>query len=172
MSAFVYLIESPDGRLTAKAFRLSPAPQGHEIQRLNPMSKQESTDQAIERLLTMRTIAVVGLSDDPSRPSHSVSRFVQSKGRRIVPVNPNLRSVLGETCYPRLEDIPILIDMVNVFRRPEYCPDIARSAASIGAKGLWLQLGIVSDEARQIAEKAGVTFVQDRCIQVELAQRE
>ncbi|PZD93830.1 CoA-binding protein [Paenibacillus sambharensis] len=113
------------------------------------------------------TIAVVGLSDNPERTSHMVSKAMQAKGYRIVPVNPNAERILGETCYPSLSDIPFPVDMVNVFRRSEHCPPVAEEAAAIGAKSIWLQLGIYSDEVAETAARAGMDVVMDRCIKVE-----
>ena len=112
-------------------------------------------------------IAVVGLSDNPERTSHQVAAAMKHRGYRIIPVNPNAESVLGERCYPSLRDIPEPVDIVNVFRRPEHTPEVAREAAEIGAKVLWLQLGIVNEEAAEIARQAGMTVIMDRCIKVE-----
>ena len=117
-----------------------------------------------------RTIAVVGLSADPWRPSHDVAQVMQRHGYRIMPVNPRLTEVLGERAYARLEDIPFPIDMVNVFRREEDIPDIARSAVTIGARTLWQQLGLRSTEADRIATTAGLDSVWDRCLKVEHAR--
>jgi len=117
-----------------------------------------------------RTIAVVGLSADPWRPSHDVARAMQRRGWRIVPVNPRISEALGEQAYARLEDIPFPVDMVNVFRREEDIPDIARSAVAIGAKTLWQQLGLRSAEADRIATEAGLDSVWDRCLKVEAAR--
>ncbi|WP_431023400.1 CoA-binding protein [Halomonas sp. H5] len=114
------------------------------------------------------TIAVVGLSADPSRASHRVAAFLQARGFRVLPVNPRHDQVLGEPCYPSLLDLPEPVDMVDVFRRPEHCPEVARQAVAIGARCLWLQLGIVSVEARRIAEAAGLAYVEDRCTLIEL----
>jgi len=122
---------------------------------------------AIQRMLNARRIAVVGLSDDPSRPSYGVSRYLQSVGKDIIPVNPRYEKVLGSTCYAALEDIPGKIDLVNVFRRPGFCAEVVRSAVALKAGGVWLQSGITNEEARQLAESAGLDFVQDRCIMVE-----
>lgn len=113
------------------------------------------------------TIAVVGLSDKPDRTSYMVSEAMQAKGYRIVPVNPNAETILGEQCYAALADIPFQVDLVNVFRRSEHCPDVAREAAAIGAKTLWLQLGVFSEEAAELAAAAGMNVVMDRCIKVE-----
>lgn len=130
----------------------------------------DKTD-VVARLLAGRRIAVVGLSDDPSRPSYGVSRYMRDHGYEILPVNPNCTSALGLTCYPDLAAVPGPIDVVNVFRRPLACPDVVRAAIAAGAKGVWLQSGIRSDEARDLAEAAGLEFVQDRCIMVEHAGR-
>jgi predicted CoA-binding protein len=120
-----------------------------------------------EILLRSHTIAVVGLSDDPSKVSYMVSEAMQKKGYRIIPVNPKAESILGETCYPSLADVPEAIDIVNVFRRPEHTPPIAEEAVAVGAKVLWLQLGIANEEAAAIAAKGGLAVIMDRCIKVE-----
>ncbi|WP_027090999.1 CoA-binding protein [Cohnella thermotolerans] len=126
-----------------------------------------SREQIKELLERSNTIAVVGLSEDPSKTSHMVSEAMQRKGYRIIPVNPNARTVLGEKSYPSLRDIPEPVDIVNVFRRPEHTPPIAEEAVAIGAKALWLQLGIANDDAARIAQEGGLTVVMDRCIKVE-----
>jgi predicted CoA-binding protein len=126
-----------------------------------------SREEIKEILLQSQTIAVVGLSDDPSKTSHMVSKAIQSKGYRIIPVNPNADFILGETCYPSLKEIPVPIDIVNVFRRPEHTPQIAEEAVVIGAKVLWLQLGIANEETASIASEAGLKVIMDRCIKVE-----
>jgi len=113
------------------------------------------------------TIAVVGLSDKPHRTSYMVSEAMQVKGYKIIPVNPNAKQILGETCYPSLKDVPVKIDIVNVFRRSEYTPQIAQEAVAAKASTLWLQLGIANDEAAQIASEGGLTVIMDRCIKVE-----
>ena len=112
------------------------------------------------------TIAVVGLSRRPGRPSHEVARYLQDHGYRIVPVNPNETEVLGETAYPSLLDVPddIAIDVVDVFRRPAQTPEVARQAVAVGAKVLWLQEGIVSDEAYEIATAGGLDVIMGICI--------
>jgi len=124
-------------------------------------------DEIKQILLDAGTIAVVGLSDDPSKTSHMVSEAMQRKGYRIIPVNPNAKTILGETCYPSLKDVPVPIDIVNVFRRPEHTPPIAAEAVAAGAKVLWLQLGIANDEAASIAQAGGLKVIMDRCIKVE-----
>ena len=132
-----------------------------------PTRPPDDEDAVIRRLLAGRRVAVVGLSDDPNRPSHDVARYLQSAGKEIIPVNPNHSRVLGLKCYASLEDVPGTIDVVDVFRRPEFCADVVRSAVAAGAKGVWLQSGIVNDAAERIAADAGLDFVQDRCIKVE-----
>lgn len=118
-------------------------------------------------LETCRTIAVVGLSSNPRRPSFGVAEYLQRHGYRIIPVNPQETEVLGEKCYARLEDVPEKIDCVDVFRRPEFVPAITDSAIAIGAKALWLQLGIVDDASIERARAAGLLAVQDRCLLIE-----
>lgn len=128
------------------------------------------SDDAIRRILdATRTIAVVGLSSKPDRPSHDVAAYLQRAGYRIVPVNPRETEVLGEPAYATLRDIPadLPIDLVDVFRRAEETPEVAREAVAIGARTLWLQLGIANDEARAIAEDAGLTVIMDRCLKVD-----
>jgi predicted CoA-binding protein len=134
-----------------------------------PLPTRPPDDEAavIRRMLAGQRIAVVGLSDDPDRPSHDVARYLQSVGKEVIPVNPNHRRVLGLKCYPSLEAVPGPIDVVDVFRRPEFCADVVRSALAAGARGVWLQTGIVNAEAERIAAGAGIDFVQDRCIKVE-----
>jgi predicted CoA-binding protein len=119
-----------------------------------------------EILRTAQTIAVVGASPDPSRTSHRVMRYLQRVGYRCIPVNPNADEVLGERSYPSLADLPEPVDLVDVFRRAEYCADVAREAAAIGAPALWLQLGLRSDETRDVAEEAGMEYVEDACTAV------
>ena len=114
-----------------------------------------------------RTIAVVGLSANPLRDSFEIAGFLQSKGYRIIPVNPNETEILGETCYPSLLDVPEEVDVVDVFRRARHTPEIAEQAVAIGAKVLWLQDGIVDDDARRIAEDAGMTVIMGVCIRTE-----
>ncbi len=111
-----------------------------------------------------KTIAVVGLSSDTSRPSYGVARYLQQAGYRIIPVNPEETEVLGEKAYPSLLDVPEEIDAVNVFRRPEYTPEVAEQAVKVGAKVLWLQVDIINDEARRVAEEGGLDVVMGICI--------
>jgi predicted CoA-binding protein len=113
-----------------------------------------------------RTIAVVGLSSKPTRPSYEIAAYLQDHGYRIVPVNPKETEVLGERAYPSLRDVPneVEIDVVDVFRRAEDTPEVARDAVAIGAKVLWLQEGIVSEEAYRIASEAGLDVIMGVCI--------
>ena len=121
-------------------------------------------------LKTCRTIAVVGLSAEWHRPSHFAASYLQGKGYRIVPVNPRYAQVLGQDCYPRLEDIPFAIDMVDVFRKTADVLPIAHSAVAIGAKCLWQQLGVINTEADAVARDAGLDSVMDRCVKIEHAR--
>jgi predicted CoA-binding protein len=116
-----------------------------------------------------KTIAVVGLSSRPDRDSHSVAAFLQAKGYRVIPVNPNETEVLGERSYASLRDVPpdVSIDVVDVFRRAEFTPEIARDGVERGAKVLWLQDAIVNDEARRIGEEGGMTVIMGTCIRRE-----
>jgi predicted CoA-binding protein len=127
--------------------------------------KFESVEHEI--LATCHTIAVVGLSSKPERSSYGVAQYLQRHGYRIIPVNPHESEVLGERCYARLEEIPEAVDCVDVFRRAELCREVAESAVRIGAKALWLQLGIRNRVAVQLAQKAGLLAVDDRCMAVE-----
>lgn len=121
----------------------------------------------ISRLLKAQRIAIVGLSDDSSRPSHEIATYLISVGKEILPINPNHREILGRPCYPTLADVPGPIDLVNVFRKPEACAEIARDAIAAGAKGIWLQSGITNRQARELARKAGVDYVENQCILVQ-----
>jgi predicted CoA-binding protein len=110
------------------------------------------------------TIAVVGLSSNALRPSNGVSAYMKRAGYHIVPVNPNEQEVIGEKAYARLEDIPEKIDIVNIFRRSEYVPEIVESAIRIGAKSVWMQEGVMDPDAADRARAAGLEVVMDRCI--------
>jgi predicted CoA-binding protein len=120
-------------------------------------------------LVEAKVIAVVGLSDNPWRPSHSVSEYMQDAGYEIIPVNPNRvgQTILGQQVYASLLDIPKPVDIVNVFRPAQVTPPIAEQAVAIGAKALWLQLGIANDEAARIASEGGLAVVMNRCISTE-----
>ena len=122
------------------------------------------TDPVADILRASKTIAVVGLSDDESRPSYEVAAYLQSQGYEIIPVNPRLTEALGSPCYPDLHTVPGPVDVVDVFRRSEHVVPIAQAAVEIGAKTLWLQDGVVNEEAAEIARKAGLAVVMDDCM--------
>jgi predicted CoA-binding protein len=133
-----------------------------------PMNSPE----AIERGLNGKTIAVVGLSSDPTSPSYHVAEYLQRQGYHIIPVNPREQEVLGEQAYPSLRDVPGPVDVVDVFRRPDAVPGVVADALAIGAPLLWMQLGVVNSEAAQQAETGGMTVVMDHCMRIEhLARR-
>ncbi len=111
-----------------------------------------------------KTIAVVGLSSRRTRPSYGVSEYMQSAGYRIIPVNPNESEVLGEKAYPTLDDVPDHIDIVDIFRRSEFVPDVVEAAIRIGARGVWMQEGVVHEDAAKLARAAGLEVVMDHCI--------
>lgn len=113
-----------------------------------------------------KTIAVVGLSDNPERTSYQISKIMQEQGYRIIPVNPTVEKVLGEKAYPALTDVPEKIDIINVFRRPEYLPAIAREAVQTDAKVFWAQQGIANQEAYDYLHERGFTVMMDLCIKV------
>ena len=119
-----------------------------------------------EILADARTIAVVGASPKPDRPSHGVMRYLLHHGYRVIPVRPHRTEVLGIPCVASLAEIDEPIDLVDVFRRPEACPEVARETVAAGARSLWLQLGIVSPEARRIAAAAGMDYVEDECTKI------
>jgi predicted CoA-binding protein len=121
-------------------------------------------------LKNSHTIAIVGLSADWWRPSYFAAKYMQEHGYRIIPVNPKYTEVLGEKCYPNLAAIPEPVDIVDVFRKSEDCAPIAQQAVAIGAKTLWLQLGVENTEAQQIAEAAGLAVVMNRCVKIEYAR--
>jgi predicted CoA-binding protein len=132
------------------------------------MAFENPTREQIKGILEKSTtVAVVGLSDNPERVSYMVSEAMQAKGYTIIPVNPNADTILGQKSYASLKDIPVPVDIVNVFRRSEYTPPVAEEAVAIGAKTFWLQLGIASDEAAAIAAAGGLEVIMDRCIKVE-----
>jgi hypothetical protein len=129
------------------------------------------TDPITELLKTSRTIAVVGLSSRPHRPSYGVSEYMQSAGYHIIPVNPNETQVLGEKSYARLEDVRERVDIVDVFRRPEFVPEVVESAIRIGARAVWMQEGVVHPAAAERARQAGLVVVMDACLLKEHAKR-
>src|SRR3990170_7644614 len=121
----------------------------------------------IERILSYRNIAVVGISDNPERPSHSVSSFMEAHGYNIIPVNPNLQEWEGKKCYPDLRSVPVKVDVVDIFRRSEAVPPIVDEAIAINAKVVWMQEGIINEEAAAKARDAGIEVVMDRCMKKE-----
>ncbi len=130
-----------------------------------------STIAQLRRILkNSHTIAVVGLSADWYRPSYFAAKYMQEHGYRIIPVNPKYSEILGEKCYPDLTSIPEKIDIVDVFRKSEDCVPIAQDAVAIGAKTLWMQIGVINDEAARIAEAASLEVVMDRCVKIEYAR--
>ena len=114
-----------------------------------------------------RTVAVVGASTEAGKPAHDIPAQLQAAGFRVIPVNPTAGEVLGERAYPSLRDVPEPVEVVDVFRPADEAPEIARQAVEVGAKALWLQLRITSDDARRIAEDAGIDYVEDRCMGAE-----
>lgn len=117
-----------------------------------------------------RVVAVVGLSTDPDKPSHQVARYLKEHGYRIIPVNPACQEILGEKCYPRLRDVPVPVDVVDIFRKVGAIPDIVQEAVEMGAKVVWMQLGLREPGAAQNARKAGLQVVMDRCLKIEHAR--
>ena len=138
---------------------------------LLPDGVNASADPVLEILKKYKTIAVVGLSSNPLRPSYEVTQYMQSVGYRIIPVNPNEKEVLGEKSYVRLEDVPEKIEIVDVFRRAEDVPPAVESAIRVGAKVVWMQLGIESAAAAESARAAGLIAIEDACILVEHRRR-
>lgn len=118
-------------------------------------------DEIEEALARSRTIAVVGLSPRPDRPSHYVARYLQEQGYRIIPVNPTIDEVLGEKSYPDLKSVPVPIDMVDIFRRPDQVMPVVEEAIQVGARYIWMQDGVVNEEAAARARAAGLTVVMD-----------
>jgi predicted CoA-binding protein len=125
----------------------------------------------IQRVLnSARTIAIVGLSANPLRASNFVGFYLKRHGYRVIPVNPRETEILGEQSYPSLGEVPVEVDVVNVFRQPDAVPEIAREAVEIGAGTLWCQFGVISEEGARIAQEAGLTVVMDRCLKIEHAR--
>jgi len=119
----------------------------------------------VQRILKQtKTIAVVGLSDKPDRDSYQIASYLQQQGYRIIPVNPRIKEVLGEKAYPSLRDVPDPVDVVDIFRRSEDVPPIVEDAIAIGAKVVWMQAGIVNEEAAARAEAAGLAVIMDACM--------
>jgi predicted CoA-binding protein len=138
---------------------------------LLPAGVSAAADPILEILKKYKTIAVVGLSPNPARPSFGVTEYMQGAGYRIIPVNPNETEVLGEKSYARLEDVPGKIEIVDMFRRAAEAPPVVESAIKVGAKVVWMQLGIENAEAAERARAAGLIVVEDACILVEHRRR-
>jgi predicted CoA-binding protein len=132
---------------------------------------ETEADRITELLQTARTIAVVGLTDSPLRPSYGVSHYMRSEGYRIIPVNPNITDWEGEKAYPSLLDVPEKIDIVAIFRRPDAVPEIVEHAIQIKAPVIWMQEGVIHEEAAEKARQAGIFVVMDRCILKEHRKR-
>ena len=141
------------------------------MQILVPETSGPASDPITKLLRESKTIAVVGLSSNPARPSHGVAEYLQSAGYTIIPVNPNETEVLGQKAYARLENVPVPVDIVDVFRRPDQVLPVADSAIAIHAKALWLQQGITHAVAAEKAHAAGLLVVQDACLFVEHRKR-
>jgi len=135
------------------------------------MAERVAEDAIGELLKSARVIAVVGLSSNPMRPSYGVAEYMKDAGYKIIPVNPNEAEVLGERAVARLEDIREKVDIVDVFRRSEFVPEVAESAIAIGARALWLQEGVIHEAAAKRARDAGLFVVMDKCILKEHARR-
>jgi predicted CoA-binding protein len=121
-------------------------------------------------LLTSKTIAIVGLSDNELRASHFVGYYLKRHDYRVIPVNPRQTEILGQKCYPSLLDVPEPVDIVDVFRAPDALPGIARDAVAIHAGTLWCQFGVINEEGARIAEEGGLTVIMDRCLKLEHAR--
>ena len=131
------------------------------------MAAHAVPDEIQQMLQHARTIAVVGLSDNPLRPSHGVAAYLQSQGYRIIPVNPEIKASLGEKAYPSLLDVPEKIDIVDIFRRPEFVEEVVDQAIQLKVPAVWMQEEVIHEKAAQKARAAGIFVVMDRCILVE-----
>ncbi len=138
---------------------------------LLPDGPPPSADPTFDILTKYKTIAVVGLSSNPARPSYGVTEYMQAAGYQIIPVNPNETDVLGEPSYANLEEVPQKIEIVNVFRRPEEIPPVVDAAIRANAKVIWMQLGIANQPAAEKAQAAGLTVVMDACLLIEHKKR-
>lgn len=138
---------------------------------LLPEGVEPGGDPILDILKKYKTIAVVGLSSNPLRPSHSVTQYMQASGYHIIPVNPNESQVLNEKSYARIEDVPEKIEVVDIFRRPEHIPSVVEDAIRAGVKVIWMQLGIENEAAAEKARAAGLTVVMDACMLIEHRQR-
>jgi len=132
---------------------------------------QASAAEITEILHDYRVVAVVGLSDDPNRPSYRVAQYLKEHGFRIVPVNPGCREILGERCYASLKDIPFPVEIVDIFRKVEAIPAIVADAIAVGAKVVWMQQGLEEPHSAHTARQAGLRVIMDRCLKIEHSQR-
>jgi uncharacterized protein len=137
----------------------------------NILNRADEESAITDLLASSKTIAVVGLSSKPFRPSFGVSQYLQSAGYRIIPVNPNESSILGEKSYARLEDISEKIDIVDIFRRSELVPEVVKAAIQIGTRAIWMQEGVENEPSAALARAAGIFVVMDLCIAKELHKR-
>jgi uncharacterized protein len=131
------------------------------------MASSVQSDPILDVLQRARTIAVVGLSDNPLRPSHGVAAYLQSQGYRIIPVNPQIQAALGEKAYPSLLEVPEKIDLVDIFRRPEFVEEVVDQAIQLKLPAVWMQEEVIHEKAAQKARAAGLFVVMDRCILLE-----
>lgn len=136
-----------------------------------PPEIQASEAEITEILHNYRVVAVVGLSNDPGRPSYRVAQYLQEHGYRIIPVNPGCREILGERCYPGLRDIPFPVEVVDIFRKVDAIPEIVAAAIAVGAKVVWMQQGLEEPLSARTARQAGLQVVMDRCLKVEHDRR-
>ena len=132
------------------------------------LSEHNPPSEKIKAILEKyKTVAIVGLSPKPERDSHKVGKYLKDHGYRIVPVNPGQKEILGEKCYPNLKAVPFPIDIVDIFRRPEAIPPVVDDAIEVGAEVVWMQLGIVHNQAADMARRAGLEVVMNKCIKIE-----
>ena len=129
-----------------------------------------TSNELMEIFATNKKVAIVGLSNDPMRPSYFAGKYLQNHGFDIVPVNPNYQEILGETCYPDLVSIPGKVGVVDLFQRPDRVMPFVRQAIDIGARVVWMQLNIINEEAAKLARDAGLKVVMDRCMKIEYAR--
>jgi predicted CoA-binding protein len=158
--------------LSPQSSVLSPRPTGG-VNAHSPVNRSEFATTAFDRLRILqqaRTIAMVGLSSNPFRPSHFAAIYMLAEGYNIIPVNPTEQEVLGRRSYASLRDIPEPVDIVDIFRDPEAVPEIVEDAIAIGAKVVWMQLGVINEEAARRAREAGLEVVMDACVKIEHAR--
>jgi predicted CoA-binding protein len=132
---------------------------------------QASAAEITQILQDYRVVAMVGLSNDPSRPSYQVAQYLQEHGYRIIPVNPGCQEILGEKCYATLRDIPVPVEVVDIFRKVDAVPGIVADAIAVGAKVVWMQLGLEEPDSARRARQAGLQVVMDHCMKIEHGQR-